>query len=170
MHAFSPDGMIKRYASPLDVLNDFMPVRGRLYAERRRRLEASLEDEVGVLTNKARFVEEVSSKEIDLFSSRPSKNTLVELLHRRGYMPRTDKEEKVMRGGKEFDYLLSIPMYSFTHEVHSKLQNDKVKSKSKLEELQKKTPEDLWLNDLATLREELQGDSEYLTRHSAMKK
>jgi len=132
MHAFSTEGVIKRYSTPIDVLEDFMPVRSRLYGERRKKLEEGFQDEVGVLNNKARFVEEVSSKAIDLFSSRPTKNMLIELLHRRGYQPRKDKDDESITAGKEFDYLLSIPMYNFTEEVHSRLKSDVAKAQGKL--------------------------------------
>lgn len=161
MHAFDPDGVIKQYRNAVEMLEDFMPVRSRIYEERRQKLEAGLEEELGVLSNKARFIQEVSNKDIDLLS-RPSKNTLIELLHARGYKPRKDAEGVELKG-KEFDYLLSIPLYNFTQEVHDRLQADKAKSKEKLETLQRKDYKDLWLEDLEVLREELERDAGFLT-------
>ena len=83
MHLFDADGAIKRYATPADILTDFIAVRRALYAERKAHLIAVLGDDVERLANRARFILAVVRGELRVSNRR--KAELLAELHDAGY-------------------------------------------------------------------------------------
>jgi DNA gyrase/topoisomerase IV subunit B len=85
MHLFDPFGRIRRYASPWQVIADFLPVRLGLYEARRAKLEGLLAEAAVRARAKARFLEEVTSGRL-VVGKRP-RAELVADLAARGYPP-----------------------------------------------------------------------------------
>ena len=138
MHAFNSEHKIVKYETTLDILKEYYPVRLNMYQKRKDYILKDLEQQIAVLNNKSRFLKEVSLKVIELVDKRSKKDEVVALLELRNYL-------KVK---ESYDYLLSMPIWSFTDEKLAELE---AQIKKKTEEhafITSQTPEDLWSSDL----------------------
>ena len=109
-----------------------------MYQKRKDYILKDLEQQIAVLNNKSRFLKEVSKKEIEVVDKRRKKEEIITQLEQRNYL-------KVK---ESFDYLLSMPIWSFTDEKLAELE---AQIKKKTEEhtfINSQTPEDLWSTDL----------------------
>jgi DNA topoisomerase-2 len=66
MHAFDPSGRIKRYGSAWEVVGDFLPLRGALYAARQAAQVDALTHSLGLAQSKARFLGEVVAGRLEV--------------------------------------------------------------------------------------------------------
>ena len=63
---FGPDGRIKRYTDEVQILEEFFKARLEIYAKRKSHQLRVLRNEIGVLRNKARFIEELNAGKLKL--------------------------------------------------------------------------------------------------------
>merc|ERR1719484_271653 len=64
MMLFDADGKIQKYDSPLEILKDFCRVRLHMYEKRKAYLLARLQRQSEILSEKARFIKLVLTKDI----------------------------------------------------------------------------------------------------------
>ena len=69
MHAFDPGGRISHYGHSTAVMRDFFPVRAELYRRRRAWGLARGAAAARLLQSRGRFLEEVSSGDVELFAA-----------------------------------------------------------------------------------------------------
>ncbi|MEN2498491.1 MAG: DNA topoisomerase 2-beta [Marteilia pararefringens] len=187
---FDDKGRLKTFTSAKDIIDGFFKVRLHLYYARKDFLEEQLKAECKLLTNQARFVQEIIDRKLVI--SKKAKKDLLEELKLKEYDPNpvmkwkatlkldecleesketkedgSTNEEKRMNipdepesnevtsMSKDYDYLLSMSLWSLTKErVESimKLHDSKMRE---YELYVKTTPEEIWLKDLNTLESEL---------------
>mmetsp|Transcript_16839 Transcript_16839/g.35435 ORF Transcript_16839/g.35435 Transcript_16839/m.35435 type:complete len:182 (-) Transcript_16839:27-572(-) len=181
MHAFTTDMKIARYTKPLEIVNEFFPIRLRLYADRKSVLESNMEHIATLMRNKARFIEEVSADKIDLLHGRKSKEATNALLEEMGFSKHSELDAIKMNNtvakrrsatdtindeltadedsqkdlSKEYDYLLNMPLSSLTSEKIEALNEDASKTDAKLDKIKNTTASDLWREDLDKLEPHL---------------
>jgi len=181
MHAFTPDMDIVRYKSPRDIADAFFPIRLGLYADRKSVLESNMEYSTTLMRNKARFIEAVSTNDIDLLNGKKSKDATISSLEEMEFVKQSDLEviksnntvakrralntivaseeleldPHALDPSKEFDYLLSMPLSSLTAEKIEALNNEAAKMDAKMEELKNTSAEELWKSDLDKLESHL---------------
>ena len=97
----------------------------------------SLEKELCLLSNKARYIQSILNDEIDL--RKMKKNDILKLLKEHKYDTIDDDDYK---------YLLKMPMDSVSEENVERLMKDKDNKKKELIRLQSTTIENMWLNEL----------------------
>jgi len=139
MHLLHPTQGIKKYNSAEEILVDFVEIRLKYYALRKKYLVKVLNDRTTLLTNKARFVREVVDEEIIIF--RQKKSVLEQVL--------TDREYMKVDGS--FDYLLNIMTHQYTEEAIEKLETEVQTVTSKLNEIKKTTHVMFWKKDIELL-------------------
>jgi DNA topoisomerase-2 len=100
--------------------------------------------ELRVLSNKARYIQELLDGSIDLRRKRGDE--LITMLRSKGY--------DAMENDDQYKYLLRLPMDSVTEENVQKLLKEKGQKESQHAALQGTSIEQLWLADLAELRAE----------------
>ena len=171
MHAFGTQGTIRKYGAAEEVLDEFVEVRGEMYVRRKAALEAQQQTKLAVLHNKSRFVREIATGELDLLQVPRSKAESVSLLHERGYAPGaadgvfTGSNERASDPGKvsatSYDYLLNMPIHSFTEERLAKLHGEVSRSERQLARLLRATAEQMWHSDLDDLEGVLLQDPLY---------
>jgi DNA topoisomerase-2 len=148
MHLFDSRDQLRKYASVEEIANDYYATRLALYEKRKSHQLACLSSELGVLSNKARYIQEVLDGSIDLRRKRGDE--VVSMLKEKGYQSQSqDNEEK-----DQYKYLLKLPMDSVSDENVERLIKERDHKKSQYETLNKTSPEDLWLSDLDELRVE----------------
>jgi DNA topoisomerase-2 len=137
MHAFNAKGVITKYDTLNDILNEFWSVRLNLYETRRLHQIGKLEKEVPYHEDIVRFIEgQCLDKPVpDL--RRKTKSECEALLTEHKYTHHSE--------------ILRLPVSSFTAEVMTKHRADRENVLNRLELLRGTTAEALWLADLESL-------------------
>jgi len=141
MHLFDYNDKLKKYENVKDIVDDYYIKRLELYDKRKDYQLKILKDELVILSNKARFIQENLDDIIDLRkkSNLENENKLME----RNY----DKVEN------SYKYLLKLPMDSVSIENFEKLMKEKDEKDSLINKLEKLTNRDIWLEELKILEE-----------------
>ncbi|XP_035286809.1 DNA topoisomerase 2-beta isoform X2 [Anguilla anguilla] len=176
MVLFDHMGCLKRYASVNDILKEFFELRLHYYKLRKDWLVGMLGAESAKLSNQARFVLEKIDGKISIENR--SKRELIRLLLQRGYesdpvaawnraqeksleeedADGNDSDSSIDSGsssGPNFNYILGMPLWCLSKEKVEELLKQRDSKKAELNELQRKSSEDLWKEDLAVFIEEL---------------
>lgn len=142
MHLYDKEGIIKKYASPLKILEEFYELRLEYYQRRKDMLLKKLKAELKILDSKVKFVRLVVGKKIDLVNK--SRDKMVSILEKHKLLKLPDEQP--------FDYLIRMSFYSLSQEKIKELEN-KFKEKSGLfNALKKKEIKDMWLEDLDNIK------------------
>lgn len=136
MHLFDQNGKIKKYESPLHIIEDFCEVRMKYYELRKAHMIKTMKSTLRVLRNKVKFIKMIVSNE--LVVSKKAKNILESELN-------TLEFTKV--DGK-YDYLLNMPIYNLTLEKIEDLEKTYKKSKNELEVIQQTEVISMWEKEL----------------------
>ncbi|KAK1173443.1 DNA topoisomerase 2-beta-like isoform X2 [Acipenser oxyrinchus oxyrinchus] len=175
MVLFDHMGCMKKYETVLDILKEFFELRLHYYKLRKDWLVGMLGAESAKLSNQARFVLEKIEGKISIENK--SKRDLIRMLVQKGYEsdPVTawnKAQEKLLEdnadddddtssidsgstSGPNFNYILSMPLWCLTKEKVQELLKQRDTKKMELDDLERKTPCDLWKEDLAAFVEEL---------------
>ncbi len=142
IHLWGPDGTIKRYAGPAEIIEDFFVARLRFYELRKEALQKRLAAAVQELGNKHRFAGMVADGSLVLF--RKSRAEVEAALAKLAFDPHPE------RGG--FQYLLGTSIVDLTAERLADLKSKLDARSAELQRLQQMTPRQLWKEDLLHLR------------------
>ena len=139
MHLFDYNDKLKKYENVREIIDDYYVKRLELYNKRKEYQLKILRDELVILSNKARFIQENLDDIIDLRkkSNLENENKLME----RKY----DKIEN------SYKYLLKLPMDSVSLENFEKLMKEKEEKECLIKKLESLTNIDLWLEELLIL-------------------
>ncbi|XP_071112129.1 DNA topoisomerase 2-alpha-like isoform X2 [Haliotis cracherodii] len=166
MVLFDHKGCIKRYTTAVEILREFFDVRMDMYKRRKDYLEGMMSAESLRLDNIARFIIEKIEGTI-VIENKPKKE-IIQLLVRRGYdsdpvkawkeaqsksmemEENEDDEESDISTGPDFNYILSMPLWNLTKEKKDELCKQRDAKAVELEKLRRKSPSDLWEEDLET--------------------
>lgn len=146
MYLFNPDLILTKYNSPNDIIKEYYTIRLSFYEKRRVYIIQKLTEELKVLESKIRFIEEYIDGTLDI--NKKSKDYTIDLLHKRKY-------HKVASSGCDYDYLINLPIVSFTSEKIKDLTNTRDKKADELKYYQSKCDKDLWKIDLTNLKKHL---------------
>lgn len=170
MNLFDHTGKIKRYATPEDILREFYTIRLEYYQKRKDFMVKKIEKDWNLLDNKVRFILAVIKGEIVVNNRKRA--VLIDELEKMGFdriakeKPRKVQETEILAEGEEkenedevtdikdekrasdYDYLLSMPLWSLTMERVEKLKKDLEIKKEELDAMRATRIEDLWRSDL----------------------
>jgi DNA topoisomerase-2 len=164
MVLFDAEGRIKKYNNVAEIMQDFYAVRVRLYQKRKSLLADRLQEAYERLDNRVRFIKAIIAG--TLVINNRKRDTILADLVAQGFKPfpkrsgRKTAEEAAAEeeaaadeapGAHDYDYLLSMPLWSLTMEKVNKLEDERQVTEQDLTTLLGKTPEDLWREDLADL-------------------
>jgi DNA topoisomerase-2 len=144
MHLFDSQDQLKKYGNVRDIVRDYYATRLKLYNERKTHQLAAMAAELLLLSNKARYIQELLDGSIDLRRKRGDE--LTAMMQSKGY--------DHMEGDEQYKYLLKLPMDSVSEENVQKLLKEKGQKEAQYAALQGTGIEQLWLADLAELRAE----------------
>lgn len=143
MHMFDANQRLRKYATPYDILQEFIPVRMECYQRRKDYQIAELERKVVILSNRARFIEEQCDGVLDL--RRKKKEAVISELRERGYATLPDDSE--------FKYLRSMSFDNLVEENIAQLRKERDEMMAELEILRGSSCSSLWLKDLEKFEE-----------------
>jgi DNA topoisomerase-2 len=145
MHLFNHEEKLSKYSEVEDILNAYVPVRLDYYQKRKDYQIESLEKELKLLSNKAKYIDENLKGTIDLRNKK--KDIIIKMLQ--------DKSYDKLDDDNDYKYLLKMPMDSVSEENSEKIKQDKENKEKELETLKSTTIQQIWLRELSQLKCEL---------------
>ncbi|KAF2116306.1 DNA topoisomerase [Lophiotrema nucula] len=168
--AFDHQGRIHKYATPLDIMEEFFHIRKMFYEKRKAHQLEVMQKELEKWSNQQRFIQMIIDGK--LVVSKKKKAVLVAELQKLGFKPfpkvsdaknageledaQEDDEEDGEQGvgANDYDYLLGMAIWSLTQERVEKLRKQIGEKEYEIDALLKKTPLDIWNDDLDAFVEE----------------
>lgn len=163
MVLFDQHGKIKKYRSPEEILDDFYLLRFEYYSKRKESWVDELKLQYERLSNQARFVQMIINKEL-IVNNRKKADLVVEL-RKKDFRPFPKQSKAKVVGDVEedgadeateegpssdndYDYLLGMAIWNLTKEKVDKLLMQRDEKEKELNILLKRTPQNLWEEDL----------------------
>ena len=136
MVLYDRHGYLKKYSSPLEIIDDYFEVRMEFYDKRKNHQLDSLDKELVMLNAKVKFIEEFISG--DIVISNRKKSDILQQLETREY-PKVDDS---------YDFLIKMPIYNLTTERIEELRKDRDVKMHDYKNLKSKTLEDMYIEEL----------------------
>ncbi|KAI0457803.1 DNA topoisomerase [Xylaria acuta] len=168
--AFDTTGRIRKYEKVEDILEEFYVYRLDMYTNRKAHWLGVYHSDYRKLKNQARFIQEIIDQK--LVVSRKKKAVIIEELRERKYEAFVKNAEAKTKSEQDeeddaeiteetsadddsrgYDYLLSMPIWSFTQERLDRLKDQIEKKKAEHDDLQALSEKDLWCKDLEDFEE-----------------
>jgi DNA topoisomerase-2 len=141
---FDSDDTLNKYENVSEIIDAYYETRFKLYGTRKEHMINSLEKELVIISNKARYIQEVLDGTIDLRKKkREEVNGMLEF-----------KEYDQMEKDTDYKYLVKMPMDSVTEENVARLLNTKGDKESELEKIKSTLIQQMWLGELDLLKEQ----------------
>ena len=144
MHLFDADDKLKKYENVQDIIDDYFVTRLELYSVRKEHMIDALEKELVVLSNKARYIQELLDDTIDL--RKKKKAEIIAML--------LEKDYNVIDGDDEYRYLIKMPMDSVSEENVNKLNREHRDKSDELARIKETSIQQMWLSELQELEHE----------------
>ena len=144
MNLFDAREKLRKYATIYDIIEDYYVERLALYAKRKAAMLAQLTNELRVLTNRARYIQEVLDDKLEL--RRQTKEAIFAKMTAHAY--------EHIEGDTEFKYLLKMPMDSVSDENVRHLLSERDTKRAQHQQLADTSIQALWVRDLDELEVE----------------
>jgi DNA topoisomerase-2 len=137
MYLIGPNGAVKKYNSPEEILVDYIEIRLGAYKKRKQHLLKELEKEIQWLSEKARFIGFVINKRIQVLN--------VPLEEIKNQLRAENFKEET------WSKLLDIKTYQYTREEVTKLKDTCTMKNTEKETLKTTSVAEMWKNNLSNL-------------------
>ena len=145
MMLVTKDGIVKKYNSPYEIMDDFFDVRMDYYKRRKAYMLEVLKKELTLISYKVKFIREILNDTIDL---RKKKRQIInDLLKSKGY-PELSNNLDASPDNYSYDYLVKMSLDTLTQEKIDELERKLGDKQIEFDELQQKTERRLWVEDL----------------------
>jgi len=132
---------IRIFDNAEEILKTFIKTKLDFLQKRKDHLLFSLTFQISVLKSKVEFVTRVINKKLKI-NNIPKEDIIKEL----------SKIKDIIQVQDSYDYLLKMPIYSLTKEKVQELLDQLKEKETELNELAKKSPGNLWSDDISKLR------------------
>ncbi|GKB01438.1 DNA topoisomerase 2-like protein [Tanacetum coccineum] len=149
MHLFDANGVIKKYDTPEQILQEFFDLRLEFYKYRKTALLHELNEAISLLENKVDYIKRILKRGICNLDK--EMDVLCRELKVIGFKP----FPKEAIPGTEYEYLLSIGNASMSYKKILELKQEIYAKKEEHYKLSETTPESLWRSDLTVLEDQL---------------
>jgi len=140
MVVFLEHDRLKRMVTVNDIIKVFCEKRLECYSIRKKMQLASMTEKKNILTGKCKFLDNIMNNKLEVFKVK--EEDIIKVL----------KKEKYHSVEGNYDYLLNIPMRTFSFESLKKLETELKKIISEIDILEKTKIEDIWKNELNELK------------------
>ncbi|KAK2090239.1 DNA topoisomerase 2-beta, partial [Saguinus oedipus] len=144
MVLFDHMGCLKKYETVQDILKEFFDLRLSYYGLRKEWLVGMLGAESTKLNNQARFILEKIQGKITIAEEEDTQNQHDD-----------SSSDSGTPSGPDFNYILNMSLWSLTKEKVEELIKQRDAKGREVNDLKRKSPSDLWKEDLAAFVEEL---------------
>ena len=143
MNLFNADIQLHKYKTVHELIDAFYVVRLAFYVKRKAAEIEVMKRTLSELSNRAKFIQQVVSGDIDL-RKMTNDDATDSLLQKYGYTTINES----------YQYLTKMPMHSMNKERAQKISDDKIQMEKDLDTLQNTLPTDMWLRELLVLEKE----------------
>jgi len=147
MHLYNSEGMIQKYSSPIEILEDFYAIRYDAYVARKKYIIGKLTKELNILEHKVRFIQDILSKQIII--ERKKKTEIIARLEELNYTKLATDNDK-----ESYEYLINIPILSLSEEKINELEEKYKNKEQELIKVNACSEEESWKRELFELREQ----------------
>eukprot|EP00096_Caligus_rogercresseyi_P005023 TRINITY_DN1980_c0_g1_i2.p1 TRINITY_DN1980_c0_g1~~TRINITY_DN1980_c0_g1_i2.p1 ORF type:complete len:1518 (+),score=657.25 TRINITY_DN1980_c0_g1_i2:186-4739(+) len=169
MVLFDANGCLQRYNSALDIIKEFYGIRLRFYEKRKKYLVGLLEAENLRLKNQARFIKMKCDGSL-VVENKPRKEIIGDLIRKgfdsdpiKAWKSTQELEEEEEEDGnededvgdregednkKDYDYLMSMAMWSLTKERKNELLRKAQEKQDELDAVKAISEKEMWRKDL----------------------
>jgi len=144
MNLFNSEDKLTKYDSVEEIIDDYYYVRLAYYDDRKEFMIDALEKELLILSNKAKYIQELINGTIDL--RKKKKQEITSMLQ--------DKDYDTIDGDTEYKYLIRMPMDSVSEENVDKLLKEHQLKQDELDRIKETTIQQMWLSELDILEQE----------------
>ena len=138
MHIFNEKCNLQKMDSPEDILLLFYRIRNKYHILRKQYLEEKVQKELSVLVSKVKFVRAIVNDELIVFRRKKQDIT-------------ADIKKMNLYENPTYDYLLNMPIHTFTEETIDKLEKEYKQKQDEYTIIQKTTIKDLWKEDFGKI-------------------
>ena len=135
MHVFMANGEIQKMHSAEEILYNFFVIRNKYHKLRKDHIEEQISKELIILESKVKFIRSVVSEELFIFKRKKIDIT-------------KDLKKMNLYEYPNYDYLLNLPVQSFTEEKIKSLETSYKNKKLELQKIKETTVANLWEQDL----------------------
>ncbi len=146
MYLFDENQKLTKYHNIYEIIDKYFPVRYKTYELRKEHMIKVLEQEVKILSNKAKFIQEQIVEPPTLIMRKKKKTEVIAMLKEKGY--------DVINNDEEYKYLRNMTIDSVEEENYEKLLKLKGEKEIELNKIKETTIEQMWLSELKTLEKE----------------
>ena len=146
MNLFNAEDKLKKFDNVSEIIDEYFETRLKCYEVRKDFMIISLEKELVVLRNKAKYIQEVLSGTVDL--RKKNKHDICEMLQHKDY--------DMVGDDPEFKYLVKMPMDSVSEENIEKLLKEHATKQDEMERIKETSIQHMWLSELDILEKEYQ--------------
>ncbi len=143
MNLFNYEDKLKKYENVQEIIDDYFDIRLEYYEDRKEAIIDALERELLILSNKAKYIQEILNDTIDL--RKKKKTEIIDMLIEKGY--------DVIDNDNEFKYLVRMPMDSVSEENVAKILKEHGDKQVELDTIKNTTIQQMWITDLNKLQE-----------------
>jgi DNA topoisomerase-2 len=144
MNLFTAEDKLKKYNDITEIIDDYYEVRLEHYEIRKQHIILALKKETTILSNRARYIQELLDGTIDL--RKKKKQEIVDML--------IDKNYDIIEEDNEYKYLVKMAMDSVSDENVEKLLKELDEKVDELERVKSTTIQQMWLSELDILEQE----------------
>ena len=150
LHLYTKDGNIKKYDDIYKIMDDHYYVRLEMYQKRKEYELDLLRKTIKLLEAKMKFIEYVIDEKIEIYKK--SKPSIIESLQNHEFPYYENNcifdydSEKIITS--EYNYLLNMPIHSFTLEKVEELKTEIEEKNDEYDELEQKAIKDVWREEL----------------------
>jgi DNA topoisomerase II len=141
MHMFDENEKLQKFDSVEDIIEHYITVRYDMYTSRKNYQIKILENEMIILSNKARFISEILDDTLEL--RKKKKDEVNKMLYEAKY--------DIIDEDVDYKYLVRLPMDSVTEENITKIMNDRSSKSNELSRIKNLSEKDSWLSELQDL-------------------
>lgn len=145
MYLYNTKGILTKYNSPLEILQEFFGYRLDIYVKRKAQHMKYLNNELEILKYKVRYIKEVLDEKIIV--AKKKREEVIDQLIKREY-PKLSKNLEAFEEEKSYDYLASMLLWSLTLEKIEELQKEYDEKKKEYDDYNSTTEIELWRREI----------------------
>jgi DNA topoisomerase-2 len=144
MHLYNTRGVITRYATAQDIIQEFYDTRYKMYTKRKEYLINKINNELNILEWKMKFIRNVLDGVIIVF--RQKRETIIGKIKELGF-----PELATDNNSRSYEYITGLALFSLTEEKVLELQEKLDNKQQELEKIKITSEEEQWNHELKEL-------------------
>ena len=147
MWLFNSQNKLQFYNSIDEIYQEWFTYRFELYVKRKEYILTQLKKELNIIKYKVKFILEIIENTLDIRNK--TKQEIHSVLESKEY-PKLEYKDKHV---KSYDYLLKMDLFKLSKDEIEKLQKQFNEKEAEVNNLEKKTINEIWIEELKLLKE-----------------